>query len=154
MTILPPPALQLALDGDTDVIIRRSFAHPPARVWRALTDPALIPQWMSSHDTMMRCQIDLRPGGSFRYDWEKFHFAGPILAVDAPHHLTQIEYFNGDTVTGSTTSIDLQAQGTGTRLTMVKRFASADARAQAIDIGMTDGFDEVFDRLDGLAIPD
>ena len=40
--------LQLVLDGETDIIIRRDFTHPPARVWRALTEPALIRQWMSS----------------------------------------------------------------------------------------------------------
>ena len=36
--------LQLALDGETDITIRRDFTHPPARVWRALTEPALIQQ--------------------------------------------------------------------------------------------------------------
>jgi uncharacterized protein YndB with AHSA1/START domain len=42
---LPPDfaTLQLVLDGDTDILIRRDFNHPPAKVWRGLTDPALIP---------------------------------------------------------------------------------------------------------------
>jgi uncharacterized protein YndB with AHSA1/START domain len=57
--------LQLVLDGETDVVIRRDFTHPPARVWRALTEPALIRQWMAARDTMTRCEMDLRPGGRF-----------------------------------------------------------------------------------------
>ncbi len=46
--------LQVALDGETDIIVRRDFTHPPARVWRALTEPALIRQWMGSrrHDAL------------------------------------------------------------------------------------------------------
>jgi uncharacterized protein YndB with AHSA1/START domain len=40
--------LQLVLDGETDICIRRDFTHPPARVWRGLTEPALIRQWMAS----------------------------------------------------------------------------------------------------------
>ena len=73
--------LQLVLDGETDIIIRRDFTHPPARVWRALTEPALIQQWLGE---MKRCEMDLRPGGAFHYEWEEFSFSGPILAVDAP----------------------------------------------------------------------
>ncbi|WP_196257793.1 SRPBCC family protein [Pelagibacterium limicola] len=143
--------LQVTQDGTTDIIVRRSFAHPPARVWRAMTDPALIPMWMASKDAMTRCEIDLRPGGSFRYEFgSAFYFSGPILSVDAPHHMSFIEYFNGDTVSGTAVTTDLVAAGSGTRMTMVMRYASADARAAAIEVGMTDGFDEVYDKLEAV----
>ena len=38
---------QLVLDGETDIIVRRDFPHPVERVWRTLTEPALIRQWIS-----------------------------------------------------------------------------------------------------------
>jgi uncharacterized protein YndB with AHSA1/START domain len=147
--------LQVAQEGETDIIVRRSFSHPPARVWQAMTDPALIPKWMASTDTMTRCEMDLRPGGSFYYEWggtqgSSFYFSGPILTVDAPRHMTHVEYFNGDTGSGTTITTDLVASGTGTRMTIVMRYANAEARAAAIDIGMTDGFDEVYDKLEAL----
>src|SRR5690349_9884734 len=91
--------LQVALDGETDFVVRRTFTHPPARVWRALTEPALIRRWMGSDD-MTRCEMDLRPGESFHYGWEAFYFSGPVLAVDAPHHMTHVEHFNGDMASG------------------------------------------------------
>lgn len=144
--------LQLVLDGETDVIVRRDFTHPPARVWRALTEPALIRQWMSSQDSMTRCEMDLRPGGSFHYEWPEFFFSGPILEVDAPHHMVHVEHFNGDASSGPTITTDLAARGTGTRMTMVMRYANAEARADAIEAGFTDSFDEVFGRLEALAI--
>lgn len=144
--------LQLVLGGDTDVIVRRDFTHSPARVWRALTEPALIRQWMSSRDDMTRCEMDLRPGGSFHYEWPEFFFSGPILEVDAPRRMVHVEHFNGDTSSGPTITTDLAAHGTGTRMTMVMRYADAEARTAAIEAGFTDSFDEVLGRLEALAI--
>jgi uncharacterized protein YndB with AHSA1/START domain len=147
--------LQVVQDGDTAIIVRRSFTHSPPRVWRAMTDPAMIPMWMASADTMTRCEMDLRPGGSFYYEWgdaggRAFYFSGPILAVDAPHHMSHVEFFNGDTASGTKVTTDLVADGAGTRMTVVMRYASAEARAAAIEIGMTDGLDEVYGKLEEL----
>lgn len=137
------------LDGETDVVVSRDFTHPPARVWRALTEPALIRQWLGSND-LKRCEMDLRPGGSFLYEWEAFYFSGPILAVEAPHHLTTVEHFNGDTTSGPTVITDLAPRGTGTRMTHTLRYANAKARAAAIEAGFTDNMDEVYGRLEAL----
>ena len=137
---------QLVLDGDTDVVIRRSFSHPPARVWRALTEPALIRQWLSPDLT--DCQIDARPGGSFRYDWPQFFFSGPILEAEAPHRMVHVEHFNGDTTQGPTVTTTLTPEGTGTRMTVVMRYRDANARARAIEQGFTDGITEVYGRIE------
>ena len=32
----------------SDIHIERDYPHPPAKVWRAVTDPALIPLWTSA----------------------------------------------------------------------------------------------------------
>ena len=150
--------LQTVLDGDTDILLRRDFAHPPAKVWRALTEPALIRQWMAVQDhPMTRCEFDPRPGGSFHFEWagpdgNSFFFSGPVIAVDPPHHITHIEYFNGDTTSGARITTDLAPQGSGTRMTMVMRYDSAEARAAAIATGMTDGMEEVYGKLDAMAI--
>jgi uncharacterized protein YndB with AHSA1/START domain len=32
----------------TDIRIVRDYPHPPAKVWRAVTDPALIPLWTAT----------------------------------------------------------------------------------------------------------
>ena len=32
----------------TDIRIVRDYPHPPAKVWRAMTDPALIPLWTAT----------------------------------------------------------------------------------------------------------
>ena len=142
--------LQLVLEGETDIVVRRDFAHPPAKVWRALTEPQLIRKWMTSEDDLKRCEVELRPGGSFHYEWAEFSFSGPILAVDAPHHLTLVEHFSLDKSYRVEITTDLVARGTGTRMTKVMRYANAEARAAAIANGFTDGFEEVYGRIETL----
>jgi uncharacterized protein YndB with AHSA1/START domain len=150
--------LQTVLDGDTDIICRRDFSHPPAKVWRALTEPALIRQWMAvDGHPMTRCEIDPRPDGSFHYEWAgpdgaSFFFSGPILAVTAPTHMTHVEHFNGDPSMAARITTDLVEHGSGTRMTMVMRYDSAETRAAAIATGMTDGMDQVYGKLDALPL--
>jgi uncharacterized protein YndB with AHSA1/START domain len=152
--------IQTVLDGDTDIILRRDFSHPPSKVWRALTEPALIRQWMAvGNFPMTRCEIDPRAGGSFHYEWagpdgNSFFFSGPVVTVDPPHHMTHVEYFNGDPGMAARITTDLVANGTGTRMTMVMRYDSAEARAAAIATGMTDGMEEVYGKLDALPLSD
>ena len=140
-----------SIDGDTDVVIRRSFSHPPAMVWRALTEPALIRHWLSPDLT--QCQIDARPGGSFRYDWPKFHFSGPILEADAPQRMVHVEHFNGDTTQGPTVTTTLAPEGLGTWMTVIMRCPNAQARTMAIEQGFTDGIDTVYGRIEDLTFP-
>jgi uncharacterized protein YndB with AHSA1/START domain len=142
---------QLVLDGDTDVVIRRRFSHPPARVWRALTEPALIRQWLSTDLT--NCQIDARPGGSFRYDWPQFFFSGPIIEADPPHRMVHVEHFNGDTTEGPTVTTTLTPEGSGTRMTVTMRYKDAQARARSIEQGFTDGIADVYGRIETLTFP-
>ena len=142
---------QFTFSGETDVVIRRSFTHPPARVWRALTEPALIRQWLSPDLT--DCRIDARPGGSFHYDWPEFFFSGPVLDARAPHHMVHVEHFNGDTSQGPTVTTTLAADGTGTRTTVVMRYKDAAARATAIEQGFTDGIAEVYARIEDIGFP-
>jgi uncharacterized protein YndB with AHSA1/START domain len=139
--------LQLTLDGETDIIIRRDFTHPPARVWRALTEPALIQQWLGP---MKRCEIDPRPGGTFHYEWDEFAFTGPILAVEAPYHMAHVEHFSRDPAYRVEVTNDLVPLGSGTRMTQVMRYANAEQRAAAIAEGFTDGMTEVFGKLEAL----
>ncbi|MDP3195009.1 SRPBCC domain-containing protein [Tabrizicola sp.] len=142
---------RLALDGDTDVVIRRSFSHKPPQVWRALTDPALLRRWLSPD--LIECQIDPRPGGSFRYAWPALFFSGPILEARPPERMVHVEHFNGDTKTGPTVTTTLWPAGPGTRMTVVMRYSDAQARATAIQQGFTDGIDQVYGRIEDLSFP-
>ncbi|REK91393.1 toxin-antitoxin system toxin subunit [Streptomyces inhibens] len=49
-------------DGRTALHMERRLAHPPEKVWSAITDPAQIGQWFPSDVT-----VELRPGGAMTF---------------------------------------------------------------------------------------
>ena len=142
------PDLTVALDAETDILVTRDFPYAPARVWRALTEPALIRQWLGPD--MLRCEMDARPGGAFLYQWPAFTFSGPVLSAEAPHHMTHVEHFNHNPTPGPTVTTTLTPHGDGTRLTVLMRYANAEARAKAVTEGFTDGLEEVYGRMEGV----
>ena len=63
--------MMLKTEGDTQVVVTRHFAAPPAAVYRAHTDPKLIQKWLLGPEgwTMPVCITETKPGGKFRYEW-------------------------------------------------------------------------------------
>ncbi|GGJ83686.1 hypothetical protein GCM10011583_14180 [Streptomyces camponoticapitis] len=59
-------SLSGAGDGRTALRMERQLAHPPQRVWDAITQPAHLARWFPSE-----VSVDLRPGGEIG-----FHFPG------------------------------------------------------------------------------
>jgi len=50
--------------GRTTLRFERELPHPPDRVWRALTDPAELPQWLAAAD-----DLQAQPGGKVELRW-------------------------------------------------------------------------------------
>jgi uncharacterized protein YndB with AHSA1/START domain len=61
--------------GRTVLRMERRLAHPPAKVWRALTEPAELSRWYPFTAT----DIELRVGGAIRFDLS----SDPHLNLDA-----------------------------------------------------------------------
>lgn len=100
--------------SDTKSIsIQRDIPHPPERVWRALTEPHLIEEWLMKNDfkPLVGHRFDLRA------DWGKVDCE--ILIVD-PGRTLSYTWFAGDDATGlrSTVTWTLTPLGTGTQLRM------------------------------------
>jgi uncharacterized protein YndB with AHSA1/START domain len=58
-------------DPDLDLVIERTIAVAPERVWDAWTQPELIKQWFTPAPyKTVGCEIDLRPGGRFNTTME------------------------------------------------------------------------------------
>jgi uncharacterized protein YndB with AHSA1/START domain len=45
----------------SEIHIVRDYPHPPAKVWRAVTDPALIPLWTATGAGGTRFSSTLKP---------------------------------------------------------------------------------------------
>jgi len=116
-------------------------AHPPARVWAALTTAEGLGAWFGNEAT-----IDLRPGGSARMSWENgFTVDMRVERVEEPTvfgFTWQIYGLPEDDPRRTYVEFTLEPVGSGTRLTVVESgFAQLppDAYAAAYD-GNTKGW--------------
>ncbi len=129
------------------------LAHPPARVWAALTTAEGLGAWFGNE-----AGIDLRPGGSAWMRWDSGHAAEMrVERVEEPAvfgFTWRIFGLPGDDPRRTYVEFTLEPAGAGTRLTVVESgFAqlSGDVYRTAYD-GNTDGWrkelDELADYLD------
>ena len=110
-------------------------AHPPARVWAALTTAEGLGAWFGNEAT-----IDLRPGGSARMTWTNgFAVDMRVERVEEPTvcgFTWQIYGLPEDDPRRTYVEFTLEPVGSGTRLTVVESgFAQLppDAYAAAYD---------------------
>ena len=80
--------------------IDRRFAAPPAKLFKAWTDPADLKQWFAPAGmTMSQATMDFRPGGGFHYALRAptgFEIWGMWVfeEIEAPEKLVQLQYFS------------------------------------------------------------
>jgi uncharacterized protein YndB with AHSA1/START domain len=60
-----------AQPSSPQIVITRTFAAPRALVFRAYTDPELLPRWLGPRELTLRVhRYDLHDGGRWRYSSE------------------------------------------------------------------------------------
>jgi uncharacterized protein YndB with AHSA1/START domain len=81
-------------DGGLLLTLTSMLAAPRERVFRMLTEPAELRKWWGPHGVvLLRADVDLRVGGSYRFvmqpsDGAPFHLGGTFLTIDAPAGLS------------------------------------------------------------------
>ncbi|WP_127109424.1 SRPBCC domain-containing protein [Pararhodobacter zhoushanensis] len=151
--------MPLTLDRTSPTVatVTRHFSAPPARVWEAHTDPALLSQWLVGPDgwVMSRCEVDMRPGGSLRYDWQSadgthgFYMTADVLEVEEPHRILHVErMFLPDQTPDNTVDTRFIADGSGTRMVMTMTVEAAETMDAMLATGMTDGMEASYARLE------
>lgn len=98
------------------VTVEREFAHPPAKLWRALTQPHLIAEWLMKND------FDLALGHRFKLTGE---WGGvldcEVLAIEPERSLSYSWNFDHEDPAYNLTSVvtfSLTPTGKGTHLRM------------------------------------
>jgi uncharacterized protein YndB with AHSA1/START domain len=148
--------LTLTTHLDTQLIATRRFAAPPEAVYRAHTEPALIQQWLLGPDgwTMPVCLVDVRPGGSIRYEWTNgqgagFSLTGEYVTLEPPSRIVHIERMHLPDATPDTrVETTFVADGTGTMMTMTLTLPNAHARQAMMASGMERGMEASYRRLE------
>jgi len=147
-----PRTTLFATPSETEVTIVRVFAAPRRFVFDAWTNPKHLPQWMGPRAwTMSVCDIDLRPGGAYRFVWHndegaEMGISGVYREVDPPARLVTTEAWDGWHQTLNT--LELSDEGARTRATFTMQFPSREARDAALATNMREGMSEGYDRLD------
>ena len=149
--------LEITLPSDREIVITRSFDAPRELVWDAHTKPALVRRWLLGPPgwEMPVCEIDLRIGGKYRYEWEdkargkKMGMGGVLTEVVKPERIGSREKFDDDWTGGETVNMQVFTEAGGrTTSTLTVHYASKQARDGAAASGMTDGMEAGYARLD------
>ena len=136
------------------VRITREFDAPPAKVFRAHTDPELFVQWVGPRDTETRIDVfDCRTGGSYRFvsvsDGEEYGFHGCFHEVRPNEVIVQTFTYEGFPDGVALERLTLEDLGNGrTRLTATSLVDSFEGRDAFLSGGMETGVRESYERLD------
>ncbi|MDQ2911960.1 MAG: SRPBCC family protein [Chloroflexota bacterium] len=144
---------KVTLPSDLEILITREFDAPRELVFKAMTDPKLIPQWWGPREyTVTVDKMDVRPGGAWRFvlrkaDGTEEGFRGEYREVVAPERVVQT--FEWEPMAGDIsleTAIFTEHDGR-TLLTNTTRFTSKADRDGMIESGMEGGLRETHDRF-------
>lgn len=161
--VMHAPKAVVELPNDTTVEVTRSFNAPRELVYEAYTTPALMKRWLVGAPgwTMPICEMDVRPGGTFRWRWRsdeegtEFGFHGTFREVEAPARLVHTETYDPGSIGGSMggealITLTFTEAGGVTTLAMTIAYDSKESRDMALSTGMTDGMEMSYQQLDAL----
>lgn len=121
------------------VIVEREIPHPPEKIWRALTQPHLIQEWL------MKSDFAPTVGHRFKFtaDWGSVDCE--VQEVEANRVLS---YTWGAYGLGSVVTWTLTPKGAGTHLRMEQSGFGADKKHQVYYNGAKQGWPNFFDKLE------
>src|SRR5947209_6297459 len=149
----------IAEPGRQEVVITREFDAPRDLVFKAVTDPKLIPQWWGPrYLTTEVDKMDVRPGGQWRFinrnaEGNEFGFHGVYHEILAPERIIDTFEFEGLPETGHVALETMKLEelpGGRTRLITQSVFQTVADRDGMLQSGMEGGLKETYERLEEL----
>jgi uncharacterized protein YndB with AHSA1/START domain len=135
------------------IVIRRLFDAPPHLVFEASTRPEHLARWWGPcGSTLTQCQVDLRPGGAWRFvlrmpDGSEHGFGGVYREVTPPRRLVQTFRYDGFPDAEAVETVNLEEQDGKTLLTVTVRHKTIENRDGHVASGMEAGATESHERL-------
>ena len=142
--------------GKQEIIVTRLFDVPREKLFRAMNDPQLIPQWWGPrYLTTTVDQMEPRPGGSWRFvqqgasgDQHAFH--GVYHGITAPERMVMTFEYEGEPGHVALQTITLEDVGGKTLLREHTVFQSLADRDGMVQSGMEVGVNDSMERLEEL----
>ena len=149
--------LKVSTPSDREIAMTRSFDAPRHLVFDALTKPELLRRWFDGPPgwSLVVCEVDLRVGGSYRYQWRgpegEMGMGGVFREIVVPERIVTTEKFDqswypGEAV-GTVVLVEHQGQ---TTLTTTVRYDSQEIRDAVLKSPMEQGVSYGYDKLEQL----
>jgi uncharacterized protein YndB with AHSA1/START domain len=131
----------------------RVFDAPRELVFDAWTTPEHVQKWFGPRDwTLPFCEIDLRPGGKWRYgmrspEGQEMWMGGTYQEIVRPELLVTTEIFDDWPDNEALNRLTLEEQDGKTTMTARCLYESVEVRDGVLSSGMEHGAGETMDRL-------
>jgi uncharacterized protein YndB with AHSA1/START domain len=149
LTFTPNPTLDLVLEREIDV--------PHQLVWEAWTKPEHLRQWFApSPWTITDCEVDLRPGGVFRFvmrspEGADFPNIGCLLEVIPQERLVWTDAllpgYRPSEQPFFTAVVSMEPRGNGTKYTAIAIHRDEAGRKQHEEMGFHEGWGQVLEQM-------
>lgn len=145
-----------ATPGKQETIMSRVFDAPRELVFKAYTDPELVPQWWGPKGyTTIVDKMEVKTGGIWRYiqrgsEGDEYAFRGVYHESLLPERLIytfEFEPMPGHVVLETVKFEDHEGK---TKVTVISVFQSVEDRDGMLEAGMEQGATESWDRLADL----
>jgi uncharacterized protein YndB with AHSA1/START domain len=139
--------------GKQEIIITRVFDAPREVVFKAMTDPLLIPRWWGPRILTTTVEkMDVRPGGMWRFvqrdpGGNEYAFHGVYHEVASPQRMVYTFEFEGVPGHVALETGTFEDLGDKTRLTGKSVFQSVEDRDGMLQSGMEQGVVETDERF-------
>ena len=146
----------VAEPGRQEVVVTRLFDVPREKLFQAMNDPQLIPQWWGPADLTTTVErYDAKAKGSWRFiqqdaAGEKYGFHGVFHAFEAPERMVMTFEYEGVPGHVSMQTITLEDVDGKTLLREHTVFQSVEDRDGMVQTGMEVGINASMQRLDAM----
>jgi uncharacterized protein YndB with AHSA1/START domain len=127
--------------NELDIRVERVFDAPRSHVFSVWTNPDLIPEWWGG-DTVVE-EMDVRPGGTYRFRTAHGVVEGEFREVVAPERLVQ-------TFQNHLQTLEFEDLGEQCKLTQTMHFETTELRDISMQYGVKQGAKAGFERIDAL----
>jgi uncharacterized protein YndB with AHSA1/START domain len=127
--------------SELEIRVERIFDATRTHVYSVWTDPELIPGWWG--DGTVVEEMDVRPGGTYRFRTAFGVVEGEFREVEPPARLVQ-------TFQNHLQTLEFEDLGEQTKVTQTMRFETTEQRDTTMQYGVEDGAKAGFARIDAL----
>lgn len=159
-TIAAGLAAQAQILNDTQVRVTRVIRGPRELVWQAHHEADLMRRWLLGPDgwTMPVCEVATEVGQTYQYEWEqegganRFGFTGELLEFEPPYRAVTTERMIGMDGPAAVNELTLTPVESGTLLSIVITYPSAEVRDMVLGTGMVSGMETSYARLEATVL--